>query len=129
MIVGLGVDIVSIERIARMYRRHGERCFRHLLTPAETAAMPAGPRAVQRLAGRFAAKEAVMKALGTGVSAGVTFTQIEILNDPAGAPRLTLHGAAAERSRALGGSRWHVSISHSDEFAVAEAILEGDGDA
>lgn len=126
MIVGLGVDIVSIERIGRLYRRHGERCFRHILTPAEAAAMPAGPRAVQRLAGRFAAKEAVMKALGTGLGGGVNCTQIEILNDPSGAPRLTLHGAAAARSLALGGTRWHLSISHCDDYAVAEAILEGD---
>ncbi len=124
MIVGTGIDIVALSRIERLYERHGERVYRHLLTPAETDAIAALANPVTRLAGRFAAKEAVLKALGTGWARGIGFTQIEILNDEAGAPRITLLGRAAERCAELGGRVWHLSISHEREMAVAMAILE-----
>ncbi len=125
MILGSGIDIVAIARIERMFERYGERFLRRLLTPAEQAAALRLANPIPRLAGRFAAKEAVMKALGTGWGAGVNFTQIEVVNDDTGAPTVRLHGAARRRCEALGGRRWHLSISHEREMAVAQAILEG----
>ena len=124
MIVGAGIDIIAVERIARLLERHGARALRHLLSPREQEALAGISHPAPRVAGRFAAKEAVMKALGTGWAQGVHFTQIEILNEPSGAPRVYLSGAAAARCTALGGKRWHVSISHERDMAVAQAILE-----
>ncbi len=124
MIVGTGIDVVEIDRIDRLYTRYGERALRHLLTPAEREKVTASADPVARLAGRFAAKEAVMKALGTGARQGVNFTNIEIVNEPGGRPTVRLYGAAAERSGALGGRIWHVSISHGRLVAVAHAVLE-----
>jgi holo-[acyl-carrier protein] synthase len=125
MIVGTGIDIVALDRIGRLYERHPERMMRILLTETERQAIAPLAHPVPRLAGRFAAKEAVMKALGTGWSQGVHFTQIEIVNEPGGAPEIRLSGAAAERCRQLGGARWHISISHDRDMAVAQVILEG----
>ena len=116
---------MALARIADIYGRHGERFLKHILTPTEIAAAQRLQDPVPRLAGRFAAKEAVMKALGTGVGAGVNFTSIEIVNDPSGAPRVELRGAAACRCDFLGGRRWHLSISHCREYAVAQVVLEG----
>jgi holo-[acyl-carrier protein] synthase len=124
MIVGTGIDIVAIERVARLHQRHGERALRLLLSERERQAAAAWSHPAPRLAGRFAAKEAVMKALGTGWTGGVTFTQIEILNSPGGQPQVQLSGAAAARCEALGGRVWHLSISHERDHAVAQAILE-----
>ncbi len=101
MILGSGIDIVAIARIERMFERYGERFLRRLLTPAEQAAALRLANPIPRLAGRFAAKEAVMKALGTGWGAGVNFTQIEVVNDIRCAT-VRLH-ARARRCEALGG--------------------------
>jgi holo-[acyl-carrier protein] synthase len=103
MIVGAGIDIIAVERIARLLDRHGARALRHLLSPAEQAALAGVRHPAPRVAGRFAAKEAVMKALGTGWAQGVQFTQIEILNEASGQPMVHLTGAAAARCEALGG--------------------------
>lgn len=124
MILGTGIDVVAIDRIQTMYDRHGDRLLRHLLTPIERDALGSLGAPVPRIAGRFAAKEAIMKALGTGWGQGVNFTQIEIVNAASGAPNVRLKGSAAERCRQLGGRRWHVSISHCREVAVAQAVLE-----
>lgn len=124
MILGTGIDVIAIDRIARLYQRHGERCLKHLLTPTEQALLHSRGAPLPMLAGRFAAKEAVMKALGTGWTSGINFTLIEILNNARGAPYVQLHGAAAERMAELGGQRWHVSISHCRDVAVAHAVLE-----
>lgn len=125
MILGSGIDIVAVDRIRRLYERHGERFLRHLLTPDERLAALSLANPVPRLAGRFAAKEAVMKALGTGWTGGVNFVQIEVVNNPVGAPGVRLSGQAQQRFEALGGRRWHLSISHERDMAVAQAILEG----
>lgn len=126
MIIAVGLDIVALDRIDRLWTRYGARLVGRLLTPAELAAIEASGDPVARLAGRWAAKEAVLKALGTGWAEGLALGQIEVLNDAAGAPRLTLHRAAAARAAALGGQRWHLSISHERAMAVAVAILEGE---
>ncbi len=125
MILGCGIDIVAVDRIRRLYERHGERFLRHLLTADERLAALSLTNPVPRLAGRFAAKEAVMKALGTGWTGGVNFVQIEVVNTPVGAPGVRLSGTAQQRYEELGGRRWHLSISHERDMAVAQAILEG----
>ena len=126
MIVGLGVDIVEVARIEALYARGGERALARMLTEAEREWLQRFAHPAPHIAGRFAAKEAVMKALGTGWTRGVAFAQIEVLDDELGQPRIALRGAAAERAAQLGGRRWHISISHEQKYAVAEAILEGE---
>lgn len=127
MIVGIGVDIVRIERM----RSVSERLLERLYTEAERAYCESyGPRGRhERYAGRFAAKEAVAKALGTGISQGVSWTDLEILPSPAGSPRVELHGAAKDRLDLLGGRSIHLSISHDKDSAVAMVVLEGAGPA
>ncbi len=125
MIVGLGTDLVGIQRIAAVHQRQGARFLDRVYTPAEQAYCLAAREPGERLAARWAAKEAAMKALGTGWAKGVSFPSIEVI--PAGdgvPPRLQLHAAAAARAHALGATRWHVSLSHSDGMAIATVILE-----
>lgn len=126
MVVGIGIDSVLIERI----RKVPDRLFERICTPEEREYCErfGTEGRHERYAGRFAAKEAVSKALGTGIAAGVNWTDIEVLPTSTGAPRAVLHGAAALRLRALGGERIHVSISHDRATAVAMAVLEGPGD-
>lgn len=114
MIDGIGVDIVEIERVATAVARPAFRD--RVFTPAEQAYCDACTTA-ERYAGRWAAKEAIIKALGHGV----TLREMEILPSPEGPPVVHLHGAAAE---CLAGRRLHLSISHSRDYAVAQAVLE-----
>lgn len=123
MIAGLGTDIVDIDRVARGLRRFGQRYVNKILTTAEIALLPDNDAATH-LAGRFAAKEAAVKALGTGFSRGISCLQIEVLPDALGRPCLCLHDAAQQRMKELGASRAHVSISHERHTAVAVVILE-----
>ena len=124
MIVGLGIDIIEIDRIAEVYVRHRERFAQRILTDAERVYVlrHADPR--QRLAGRWAAKEAALKALGTGLADGIGWKDAEILNDESGKPALHFHGKALVRARELGAVKYHVSITHSETVAMAQVILE-----
>lgn len=125
MILATGIDIVEVARIERSIDRLGRRFVDRIFTPAEAAyCEPRGARFVH-FAGRFAAKEAAMKALGTGWGEGVAWREVEILPSAAGAPQLILHGVARERFDALGATRAHVSISHTATHAVAHVIFEG----
>ncbi|HUX00373.1 MAG: holo-ACP synthase [Phycisphaerae bacterium] len=125
MIVGHGVDLVSVARIRRMLADHGEHFLEWTFTPAEVAYARRRKKGFEEtLAGRFAAKEAVMKALGTGWREGVTFPGIEILNEASGRPTVVLHGGAAEKAKAQGVTAWHLSITHTADFAAASAIAE-----
>ena len=123
MIIGVGVDIAELERIVRSYSRFGDKFSSRILTPAEMALVPSG--AIPFLASRFAAKEAAVKALGTGFSGGITFQDIEIRSDALGKPLLFFHNQAELRCRALGVRTAHITLSHSRENAVAMVILEG----
>ena len=126
MIVGHGIDLCSVARIRRMLEEHGEAFLSRTFTEAEVAdARRRKKEFEEMLAGRFAAKEAVMKALGTGWAGGVTFGGIEIVNEPTGRPVVRLHGGAAEKARALGITSWHISITHTEDVAIAAAIAEG----
>ena len=123
MRVRTGVDLVALPRFARALERHGERLLARLFTPAEVA-LCAGQ--VPSLAARFAAKEAVVKALGTGIGP-VGWREVEVLHDAAGAPVLRLHGRAAQRAAALGLTHWSLSLSHTREMAVAFVVALGEG--
>ncbi|MDE7240689.1 holo-[acyl-carrier-protein] synthase [Desulfovibrio sp.] len=123
MIVGLGIDMTELERIRKVHARFGRRFLEKFLAPDELAALPAQPR-VSLLAGRFAAKEAAAKALGTGFSGGLGPCQMEVAHTPAGAPTLVFHGAAAQRAAGLGTRAIHLSISHERSHAVAVVVLE-----
>lgn len=122
MIIGLGIDIAELDRIGASYRRFGDKFCRRILTPAEFLLLPANP--VAYLASRFAAKEAAVKALGTGFSGGITFQDIEVLSEPTGKPLLHLHNQARQRAADLGVRQTHLSISHGRDNAVAVVVLE-----
>jgi holo-[acyl-carrier protein] synthase len=124
MIVGIGIDVVEIARIKDVYERHRERFLGRILTPAECAYVLQYKDPCERLAGRWAAKEAALKALGTGLAAGIRWRDVEILPGAGGKPELTLHGRAAEQARSLRATVCHVTITHSDLLAVAQVILE-----
>ncbi len=123
-VLAIGSDLVSVDRIREVYRRHGERLVRRLLTAPEYQRYARLKDPAGYLARRFAAKEAAAKALGTGIANGVTFRDIEVLNGAAGEPELYLHGAAAARARALGVQRWHLTLSDERDFALAFVLLE-----
>jgi holo-[acyl-carrier protein] synthase len=130
MILGIGLDLVELERIRRSLTRFGRRLTEKILH--ETERVELGPREgeqpalalVRHTAARFAAKEAAAKALGTGFSAGVGLHDIRVYSLDSGKPEISLHGAALERARTLGAQRTHLSISHTDKTAAAVVILE-----
>lgn len=124
MIVGIGTDLVGVARIAGVFTRHGEHFLSRVYTKAERDYCLAVRKPEERLAARWAAKEACMKALGTGWAKGVGFGDIALIADTQGVPRLVLAGEARRVAIRLGASRWHCSVSHSDGFAVAMVILE-----
>lgn len=121
----VGLDAVEIDRIAEAIERHAERFLGRIYTDAERKlAEDSGEARHQFYAGRFAAKEAVLKALGTGYAEGLGFREVEILRDDRGAPALTLHGAAGDRAAALGITKILVSITHNRRDAHAVAVAE-----
>lgn len=120
MIVGIGVDVVSIARLATSLRRRPALRER-LFTPGELIGSDGGPRPVGSLAGRFAAKEAVAKALGGG---GFLWTDVEVRLDELGRPLLDVRGKVAARAVELGVAVWHVSIAHDGGIATATVIAE-----
>jgi holo-[acyl-carrier protein] synthase len=122
VIVGVGIDVVPVERFAEALARTPALAAR-LFTDAERRT-PAGlPRGAESLAARFAAKEALAKALGAG--GGMAWTDAEVHTDERGAPVLTVRGTVAERAASLGVRRWHVSLSHDGGIAAATVVAEG----
>ena len=119
--IGHGIDIVEIERIEKIFEDLLDQCF----TELEQTNQPLGINRVRHIAGRFAAKEAVLKALGTGFGDGVAFIDVEIGHSPSGAPTVRLSGGAASVAKSLGIQKWLLSISHSESFAVASALATG----
>jgi len=113
-----GIDLIEIARIEAAISRHGRHYLERVYTPAE---LEQSDRRIESLAGRFAAKEAVAKALGCGLGK-VTWKEIEILGDEQNAPRLFLHGEAARLAQEQGLTTWSISVSHSQSHAVAVAI-------
>ena len=121
---GIGVDICRVERIAASLERFGDRMRRRLFTPGELTYCERHKDPLPHLAARFAAKEAASKALGTGMSGGVGWTQIEVLQPGGRVPELRLTGVALERFHAIGASRSHLTLSHDGGIAVACVVLE-----
>ena len=124
MIIGIGTDIVEVERIKDMIDRLGDRLPQRLLSDAELKRYAEAPQKGSWLAKRFAAKEAAAKALGTGIAEGVSWKHIEVSNDALGAPKLILHEVALQRARSMGADTFHLSLSDERAFAVAYVILE-----
>jgi len=122
MIVGLGTDIVEITRIGQMIERHGELFLQRVYTEAEIRYCQQRKEAMQHYAGRWAAKEAVMKTLGTGFTRGVGWQDIEVSNHRSGQPRIILSGGAKEIAALRGIGEVLISISHCRTYATATAI-------
>jgi len=129
MIAGIGVDIVDIPRIQALLDRYGKRFLGRVYTEAETAYAMRGANKAERLAGRVAVKEAVMKALGTGKSLGILWRDIETLRARSGKPEVRLHGQAVKWAKLRGCGAVHVSITHDGGKAMAFVILEKAGGA
>ncbi len=119
-IYGIGVDLVETKRIARALTQEGfvERCF----TAAEAAYCGAHARSAQSYAARWAAKEAVAKAFGTGIGAAMSLTEIEVVPLPSGQPRIVLNGNAARHAAAVGVREIHLSLTHTEQYAAAYVI-------
>jgi holo-[acyl-carrier protein] synthase len=124
MIVGTGIDLVEVPRIAAAIERHGDRFLRRVFTDAEIAYCESKANRSERYAARFAAKEAGLKAIGTGWNHGVAWRDVEVQRLPGCRPTLAFHGKAAEIAASLGVKRISLSISHTAEHAIAQVILE-----
>jgi holo-[acyl-carrier protein] synthase len=126
MIIGIGMDVVEVQRIRELLRRHPDRGLRRLFTSAEVECCRASASPEQSYAARFAAKEALFKALGTGWSGGACWNEVEVRRERASAPQLILHGTTRALAESLGVHRTHVSLSHTSEIAAAYVVLEGE---
>jgi holo-[acyl-carrier protein] synthase len=125
MIVGTGVDVVEISRIRRITEKPTNRFILRVFTPSERQYCRAHRDSAPHFAVRFAAKEALFKALGTGWAKGITWQDTEVLREGQGAPTIVLHGEALRLSESKGTKTIHLSLSHSDQWAIATVILEG----
>jgi holo-[acyl-carrier protein] synthase len=125
MIIGHGVDIVETSRIERLLGDHPERFLERVFTSGEQADSDSDKRRLEHLAARFAAKEAALKALGTGWAQGIGWTDIEVVRADNGKPTLSITGRAEEIATELGITSWHVSLSHISTHAIASVIAEG----
>jgi holo-[acyl-carrier protein] synthase len=124
MIVGSGIDLVEIGRIQKSMDRYGQRFLDRVYTAAEQAYCLHKRKSAESFAARFAAKEAGAKALGTGITNGVNWLEIEVSREPGGRPTLHFHGRAAEFAARLGTVHAALSITHTDELAMASVVLE-----
>ena len=126
MVIGIGTDLMEIARIAQSIDRFGERFLERVFTPGEIAYCRRKQKtAAESFAARFAAKEAGAKALGTGISRGVSWLELEVGREPGGRPLLSLSGRAAERAQSLGITRIVLSLTHSRDVAFAVVVMEG----
>ncbi len=125
VIVGIGTDITECPRIGKMIEQHGELFLRRVYTDREIAYCQARKRALEHFAGRWAAKEAILKAIGTGWAKGICWTDMEIRNEAGGAPRVLVRGTAGEIAAGRGISEILISISHTRAYATAYALALG----
>jgi len=121
-IIAHGIDLVDCPRIEQMIQRHGERFIKRVFTAAEQAYAAATKNEVEKLAGRFAAKEAILKLIGTGWRGKIAWTDIEVINNPAGQPQVTLSGEVEKIAEKLGIRHISISITHTANFAIASAV-------
>jgi holo-[acyl-carrier protein] synthase len=125
LIVGIGVDIVEIEKLRLAMVRRGDRLRNRAFTPGEIEYCEARVTKFQHYSARFAAKEAAFKAIGTGWREGVGWQDVEVVNQLNGKPGLILRGKTLEIAIRLGAKVWWISLSHTDQYAVAQVVLEG----
>ena len=124
-VIGLGIDVVPVERVRKMIERHGDRILQRIFTPQERELAKDLAHQALHLAGRIAAKEATYKALSTGgADLGIGWLHLEVEKLPDGRPQMILHGPALDRFNALGANRCHISLSHDGGIAAAVVILE-----
>jgi holo-[acyl-carrier protein] synthase len=124
MVLGVGTDLIETKRIEESIDRFGERFLERVFTPGEIAYCLRKKNAAESFAARFAAKEAGAKALGTGISRGVTWKELEVQREASGRPTLHLNGRAAELAGAMGVRRVQLSLTHSRELAMAVVVAE-----
>lgn len=124
-IVGHGIDIVPVARIEQLIREHGDRFLHRTFSPAEIADCSGQRRSAERFASRFAAKEAAFKALGTGMTGGITLQDVSVVSLPTGQPTLRVEGQAAQTASRLGVSEWWVSLSDTETHSIASVIAVG----
>jgi len=124
MLVGTGIDLTEIHRIQKSIARFGDRFLDRIYTPREKAYCLRKRNAAESFAARFAAKEAAAKALGTGISYGVTWLEIEVTREPSGRPGLAFHGRAAQLAQRLGVAHAALSLTHTNDLAMASVALE-----
>ena len=124
MIVGTGIDVIEVPRVAAAIERYGQRFLHRIFTEGEIRYCDSKANRVERYAARFAAKEAAMKALGTGWSRGVRWRDLEVLRQPGGRPTVAFHGKAAEFAARLGVANAALSLTHTKAQALAQVILE-----
>jgi holo-[acyl-carrier protein] synthase len=124
MIVGIGTDLMEIGRIQQSIARFGDRFLQRVYTPREIAYCSLKKNSAESFAARFAAKEAGAKALGTGISHGISWLELEVTREPSGKPCLTLSGRAADYARVLSITRISLSLTHSRDAALAVVIME-----
>lgn len=125
-IIGIGTDIIECLRIAQMIERHGELFITRVYTPHEIQYCQSRKLATQHFAGRWAAKEAILKALGTGWRRGISWRDVEVRNEPGGRPTVALRGGARDVVEQLGITQMLISISHCRSHATAYALAQGD---
>ncbi len=128
MILGTGIDLAEVDRIREAVEKYGRRFLERVFTPGEIAYVEAKANRHERYAARFAAKEAGMKAIGTGWRRGVRWQDFEVRNQRSGRPELILHGEAAEVAQRLGVGRIHLSLTHTASVAQAFVVLESGRD-
>ncbi|MBN2317333.1 MAG: holo-ACP synthase [Sedimentisphaerales bacterium] len=121
-IIAHGIDLVDCPRIEQMMQRHGERFLNRVFTATEQAYARKNKNTVEKLAGRFAAKEAILKLMGTGWRGKIAWTDMEITNNPSGQPEVTLSGEVKEIAGRLGIGHISISITHTANFAIASAV-------
>jgi len=124
MIVGIGTDMTEVSRMAEMVDRHGDRFLKRIFTDEELVYSLDKPRQAEHLAVRFAAKEAVLKAIKTGVGPGTSLHEVEVLRGDKGEPEIRLHGRTAKVAAAKGVKKIHVSLTHTGGYGLAFAVCE-----
>ena len=129
MIVRIGIDLVSIKQAQRLVNTWGDRFLNKVFTPAEVASGKARPDPASEFAAWFAAKEAVQKALGAGIFAGVNFKSIEVIAEPGLRPEIRLSGPAQARAEQMNADAVHLSLTHEEGYAAAMAVIENRGGA
>ncbi len=127
MILGVGIDLIEVQRIRGVVERHGERFYQRVLRPDEIAYCRSHRDPFPFIAGRFAAKEAISKAFGTGICSRLGWQDLEVCHRESGQPYVVLHDAAKQLLETLGAEVVHLSLTHTAQHAAAVAVLEGPG--